>query len=113
MWQIIKNIFLKCPTVKPLTSYQAKPEWIWDSRGGDRNKATVWSVVRDDFGEEALSGETHGVFSGAFVLEPNYEEYPTTQPFSEFWQLNGDEHNVVSSVLVGRVESKLGQPRHY
>ena len=91
--------------VKTKYLVKAKPEWIWNTKGGDRNKATVWSVVRDDFGEEALSGETHGVFSASFMLQPNNEDF-NTQPYSEFWQLNGDEHNVISSVLVGRVESK-------
>lgn len=84
---------------------KAKPKWTWNTQGIENTAATVWSVVRNHFTSESLAGETHGIFSGTFIFDPSGSNFEMSET-DQFWQLSGDEHNVKSSFLVGRVESR-------
>ena len=47
----------------------AKAEWAWNNKGLTMEKATVWSVIRDDFMEEARKSTSYDIFSGSFILQ--------------------------------------------
>ena len=38
------------------------------------NKATVWSVIRDDFMEEATKLSSYDIFSGSFILQSGIQD---------------------------------------
>ena len=85
---------------------KAKPQWTWNTQGIENNAATIWSVVRNHFTPKSLDGETYGIFSGTFIVDPSGSKFEMSENNDKFWQLSGDEHNVKSSFLVGRVESR-------
>lgn len=85
---------------------KAKPQWTWNTQGIENNAATIWSVVRNHFTSKSLDGETYGIFSGTFIVDPSGSKFEMSENNDKFWQLSGDEHNVKSSFLVGRVESR-------
>ena len=85
---------------------KAKPQWTWNTQGIENNAATIWSVVRNHFTSKSLDGETYGIFSGTFIVDPSGSNFEMSEKNDKFWQLFGDEHNVKSSFLVGRVESR-------